>query len=120
MATELEIITHVNTQRAFNEALKKALLVDPEMVKALGLPAFTTDCKIEVAFAIKMARDWDTDSTAAEIIFSLTGVICSRIINAEGSAKLKGLMVGWSELLADYAVGMPQFENMKVCAKVIA
>jgi hypothetical protein len=62
------------------------------MVKELGLPAVTVNCKFEVAFAAKSARDWDEDSTAAEINFSLAGVISAHVIDAEGSAKLRGLM----------------------------
>ena len=119
MATQHEIIALQNTRWAFDEALRKALLADPAMVKELGLPGFTTNCKIEVAFAVKAASDWHEDSTVAEIIFSLTGVVSGRVIDAEGSVKLRGLKADWATLPPDYSVGMPRFENMKVRAKVV-
>ncbi len=122
MATEFEIISHEKVRQAFDEALKKALIADPGLRKAINLPGITKDCRLDIAWAVKNAHDWDEDSTAAHLEFTLRGVISGQVIEAEGSAKLRGLMSGWKkfDVNPDYAVGMPYFENVAVRATVTA
>ena len=120
---ETEILLHSRTQRVFNEALNEALLADPALVKDLGLPGFTRDCTVAVAFKATMFRDWDDACTSAEISFALDGLICGQVIQAEGTAKVKGLMHDWRKMgaeYADYVVENLRFEDLKVCAKIIA
>jgi len=119
MAAELEIIRHEKTRRAFNDALKK-LLTSRIVAETLGLPGFDSNCRLDnIVFTPKDAHNWDKDSKAAQIEFALTGNILGRSIEAEGSAKLRGLLSGWSgdNVPVDYGVGTPEFVNMEVRPK---
>ena len=121
MATESEIITHEKTRRAFKVALKK-LLTSPITAKTLGLPGFDSNCRLDnIVFTPKNVHDWDKDSTTAQIDLALGGNISGQPIDADGTAKLQGLMAGWSSdnVPVDYAVARHEFVNMKISSKVI-
>jgi len=85
---------HEKTRNAFNDALKK-LLTNTITAETLGLPGFDSNCRLDnIVVTPKNAHDWDKDSTAAQIDFAIGGHILGHPIDANGTAKLRGLMTG--------------------------
>lgn len=78
MATPSEILKFEKTTRAFNAALKLALLSDKDLLATLMVLGFSESCKVNVSLIPKEALDWDEDSTAANIAFKMTGDVAGQ------------------------------------------